>query len=57
MLRVVPGSPASKAGLQPGEVVVSADGKPVTRTSDLLALVQAKQLGGLGVACAWSRAM
>lgn len=43
VLRVVPGSPASKAGLQPGEVVVSADGKVVTRTSDLLALVQGKR--------------
>jgi hypothetical protein len=43
VLRVVPGSPAAKAGIQPGEVVVSADGKPVKQTADLLAVVAAKQ--------------
>jgi tetratricopeptide (TPR) repeat protein len=43
VLRVVAGGPAAKAGLQPGEVVVSADGKPVKRTADLLAAVAAKQ--------------
>jgi tetratricopeptide (TPR) repeat protein len=43
LVRVVPGSPAAKAGLQPGEVVVSADGKPVKQTADLLAVVASKQ--------------
>jgi tetratricopeptide (TPR) repeat protein len=43
VLRVVPGSPAAAAGLQPGEVLVSADGKPVAKTADLLALVAGKR--------------
>lgn len=42
VLRVVPGSPAAQAGLQPGDVVVSADGKAVARTADLLAAVAAR---------------
>lgn len=43
VLRVVAGSPAAAAGLQPGEIVVSADGKPVTKTIDLLAIVEGKK--------------
>jgi tetratricopeptide (TPR) repeat protein len=43
VLRVVPGSPAAAAALQPGEIVVSADGKAVTKTTDLLALVASKK--------------
>ncbi len=43
VLRVVPGSPAAKAGIQPGEVVVSADGKPVKQTAELLAVVGGKE--------------
>jgi tetratricopeptide (TPR) repeat protein len=43
VLRVVPGSPAARAGIQPGEVLVSADGKAVKQTADLLAVVAAKQ--------------
>ncbi len=44
VLRVVPGSPAAQAGLQPGEILYAADGKPVKRTADLLLLVEAKKL-------------
>jgi tetratricopeptide (TPR) repeat protein len=43
VLRVVPGSPAAKAGIQAGEVVVAVDGKPVKQTADLLAVVAGKQ--------------
>jgi tetratricopeptide (TPR) repeat protein len=39
VLRVVPGSPAGQAGIQPGEVLASADGKPIKRTLDFLNLV------------------
>jgi tetratricopeptide (TPR) repeat protein len=54
VLRVVPDSPAARAGIQPGEVLQAADGKPVKQTADLLALVEPKkpkdklalQLGG-----------
>jgi tetratricopeptide (TPR) repeat protein len=44
-LRVVPQSPADKAGLRPGDVVLSVDGRPVKRTADLLAAVAAKKPG------------
>jgi tetratricopeptide (TPR) repeat protein len=43
VLRVVPGSPAAQAGIQPGEVLDAADGKPVKRTADLLALIEQKK--------------
>ena len=40
-----PGSPAAQAGLQPGDVVLGADGQPIKRTADLLAAVAAKKPG------------
>jgi tetratricopeptide (TPR) repeat protein len=43
VLRVVPASPAAEAGIQAGELVSAADGKPVARTTDLLAVVAAKK--------------
>ncbi len=43
VLRIVPGSPAAEAGVQVGELVTAADGKPVTRTTDLLAAVAGKK--------------
>jgi tetratricopeptide (TPR) repeat protein len=43
VLRVVPGSPAAAAGVQVGEIVVSADGKPIKRTAELLAAVAGKR--------------
>jgi len=43
VLRVVPGSPAFQAGVQPGELVTAADGKPVVKTADLLGAVAAKK--------------
>jgi tetratricopeptide (TPR) repeat protein len=45
VLRVVPGSPAAAAGIQPGDVVLGADGQPVKRTADLIAAVTAKKPG------------
>jgi tetratricopeptide (TPR) repeat protein len=45
VLRVVPGSPAAQAGLQPGEVVLGADGRVLKGTADLLAAVAAKKSG------------
>jgi hypothetical protein len=41
VLRVVPGSPAAQAGVQPGEILLSADGKPVKNAIDFLSLVDA----------------
>jgi len=45
VLRVVPGSPAAAAGLQPGDVVLGADGQSVKRTAELIAMVAAKKPG------------
>jgi tetratricopeptide (TPR) repeat protein len=45
VLRVVPGSPAEKAGIVAGDVVLGADGQPVKATADLLAAVAAKKPG------------
>jgi S1-C subfamily serine protease len=33
--QVMPGSPAAKAGIQPGDLIVSVDGRPVTTFDDL----------------------
>ena len=45
VLRVVPQSPAAEAGFQPGDVVLAAEGQPIKRTADLLAVVAAKKPG------------
>jgi tetratricopeptide (TPR) repeat protein len=45
VLRVVPGSPAARAGVQPGDLVSGADGQPVKQTADLIAAVRAKKAG------------
>ena len=45
VLRVVPGSPAEKAGIGAGDLVLAADGRPVKATADLLAAVAAKKTG------------
>ncbi len=45
VLRIVPGSPAAQAGLQPGDVVLGADDQAVKRTADLIAAVSAKKPG------------
>ena len=38
--RVEPGSPAEKAGLEPGDVIVAADGAPVTGPEQLVSAVR-----------------
>jgi len=42
---VVPGQPADKAGLQPGDVVLSLNGKPVANSSELTRLVAQSHAG------------
>ena len=37
--RIEPGAPADKAGLEPGDVIVKIDGKPIEKSSDLPRLV------------------
>ncbi|MDD8030618.1 MAG: PDZ domain-containing protein [Acidobacteriota bacterium] len=43
--RINPGSPAEKAGLKVGDVIVSADGKRVETIEDLTDLIQKKKKG------------
>ena len=45
VLRVVPGSPAALAGIDPGALLVAVDGRPVKRTAELLAAVDGKKSG------------
>ena len=42
---VVPGAPAARAGLRPGDMLVSAAGKPVTSAQDLQRLMFAEAIG------------
>jgi len=37
--RIEPGAPADKAGLEPGDVIIKIDGKPIEKSSDLPRLV------------------
>lgn len=45
VLRVVPLSPAEKAGIRPGDVLYAAEGKAVKRTADFLAALEGKKSG------------
>ncbi len=45
VLRVVPASPASQAGIETGEVLYSAEGQPVRQTAELLAMIEGRQAG------------
>jgi tetratricopeptide (TPR) repeat protein len=45
VLRIVPGSPAAQAGIQPGEVLLAMDTKPLKRTLDFLQAVEGRKSG------------
>lgn len=42
---VSPGSPAAGAGVMPGDIIVSVNGKGVSSTSDLVSMIQAAGVG------------
>ena len=52
---VTPGSPAHAAGLQPGDVVMSYDGKPTDRLDQLVASMRATKSGAKGVELRYDR--
>jgi PDZ domain-containing protein len=43
---VLPGSPAAKAGLEPTDVIIAVDGRPVRTTLDLRRLISRRKPGG-----------
>ena len=45
MTQVVPGSPAEKAGMKTGDIIVAIDGKPVKSMDDVVASVRTHQVG------------
>jgi len=42
---IIPGGPAESSGLQPGDIIVEADGKPVTSRESFFVLFASKQVG------------
>ena len=45
VVNVVDGSPADKAGIQPGDIIIGLDGSKITTVEDLTSAVQAKKIG------------
>lgn len=45
VIEVVPGGPAAKAGLQPGDIITQFDGQKVASVTDLLAAIRKKEPG------------
>ena len=52
--QVVTGSPADQAGLEPGDVIISANGKDVTTPDDLTKIIKGVPVGGSVNLNVWS---
>jgi serine protease Do len=55
VVQVVPGSPADKAGLQPGDVILSADGKSYTSDTALRQYLASRKPGDVVRLNVWSQ--
>jgi putative serine protease PepD len=42
---ILPGSPAEKAGLRSGDIVIALDGKPISGPEELIVGVRSKNVG------------
>jgi putative serine protease PepD len=42
---ILPGSPAEKAGLRGGDIVIALDGKPISGPEELIVSVRSKNVG------------
>src|SRR5262245_25035846 len=55
VFNVVPGSPAANVGFEPGDIIVTVNGQPVSSLADLnLALSQSGRVAQLDVLDAWT---
>jgi len=57
VIAVVPGSPADKAGLEPGNVILSVDGKAYTKTADLVKYIAGKKPGSVVRIDLWAQGL
>ena len=53
MVEVVPGSPAERAGIRPGDLVVEVDGEPTESAADLQRMMVAELIGRPVTATVW----